>query len=246
MTTKRGSKKQAKRERNPAALPELSAAELAAEFLADNEVRDEEVVDLIIEHGFERLGHPLAVSPRGLRDLVSWAVNGEAVYEEIAALPEVLPRWAEWAARRGRLSEEDRTELVEQLPYITARCEQEVEEFRHAVHSFQSYLDGVDPGDAEAVAEAVARRGFAVPQEPTSLDPADEEDRGLLVRSRESEPAAEAVANQLWHNDPPQVWQAAQRLLDAGVDRDAAFRLLARTLRQHPDRYVQALAELGR
>jgi hypothetical protein len=37
----------------------------------------------------------------------------------------------------------------------------------------------------------------------------------------------EVIANQLWDNDPPEVWQAAQRLRDQGVDRhDILHRLL--------------------
>jgi hypothetical protein len=83
------------------------------------------------------------------------------------------------------------------------------------------------------------------------LDPADPDDRRLLIEGEHPEyhhvltdPAAgdeiegvnprlhlsihEIVANQLWQDDPPEVWQAARRLQDRGVDRhDILHRLMA-------------------
>jgi hypothetical protein len=46
----------------------------------------------------------------------------------------------------------------------------------------------------------------------------------------------EVIANQLWDNDPPEVWQAALRLRDQGVDRhDILHRLLDLMVRHmHP------------
>jgi hypothetical protein len=37
----------------------------------------------------------------------------------------------------------------------------------------------------------------------------------------------EVVANQLWDNDPPEVWQTAQRLLAAGYERPEILPMLA-------------------
>jgi len=51
---------------------------------------------------------------------------------------------------------------------------------------------------------------------------------------------------QLWDGDPPQVWQAARRLRDAGRSRDRVLDRLARTWDAHPgddQRYVAALTE---
>ena len=36
----------------------------------------------------------------------------------------------------------------------------------------------------------------------------------------------EVVANQLWHDDPPEMWTTAQRLTDAGHDRHTVLHML--------------------
>ncbi|HEY3480195.1 MAG TPA: DUF1841 family protein, partial [Streptomyces sp.] len=88
------------------------------------------------------------------------------------------------------------------------------------------------------------------------LDPADPDDRRLLIEGEHPEyhqvltdPAAgdeiggvnprlhlsihEIVANQLWADDPPEVWQAARRLRDRGVDRhEILHRLMAAAVDQ--------------
>jgi hypothetical protein len=68
----------------------------------------------------------------------------------------------------------------------------------------------------------------------------------------------EVIANQLWDNDPPEVWQAARRLRDQGVDRhDILHRLLeVMVTHMHPvmvdkkpfdtDAYRRDLDYLGR
>jgi tetratricopeptide (TPR) repeat protein len=113
------------------------------------------------------------------------------------------------------------------------------------------------------------------------LDPSDEDDRTILIRSEhpefddafEQEDVAtgspgetmnprlhvvlhEAVANQIWHDDPPEVWQTAQRLTAAGYERHEVLHMLASVLVeeiwsvQHDgapydrDRYLAALEEL--
>jgi Domain of unknown function (DUF1841) len=64
------------------------------------------------------------------------------------------------------------------------------------------------------------------------------------------------VAKQLWDGDPPEVWPAAKRLLDAGVDRHEVLHRLAAlmaervyaTLRGEPPEiaeYRRKLAALG-
>jgi Domain of unknown function (DUF1841) len=40
----------------------------------------------------------------------------------------------------------------------------------------------------------------------------------------------EIVANQLWNDDPPEVWQTAQRLLDAGYERHEVLDMLGSAL----------------
>jgi hypothetical protein len=84
------------------------------------------------------------------------------------------------------------------------------------------------------------------------LDPSDENDRSMLILAEHPElhraieadldeihthgttvnprlhlAMHEIVANQLWADDPPEVWQTAQRLLDAGYERHEILHMLA-------------------
>jgi hypothetical protein len=113
------------------------------------------------------------------------------------------------------------------------------------------------------------------------LDASDPDERALLIRGEHPElhealadldfdtDAAgfsprfhltmhEVIANQLWDDDPPEVWQVAQRLRDQGVDRhDILHRLLELMVtHMHPvmvdkkpfdtDAYQRDLDALGR
>ena len=104
------------------------------------------------------------------------------------------------------------------------------------------------------------RRQFAAPRttgefddiDLSLLDPADPDDRHILIRAEhpELEPALESgrreihldgetinptlhitmhevVANQLWDDKPPEVWETAQRLLAAGYERHEILHMLA-------------------
>ena len=87
------------------------------------------------------------------------------------------------------------------------------------------------------------------------LDPADEDQRALLIRAEHPELAEaikrgdeeieidgqainprlhltihEVLAKQLWENDPPEVWQTARRLLDAGYERHEILHMLGSAL----------------
>jgi hypothetical protein len=68
----------------------------------------------------------------------------------------------------------------------------------------------------------------------------------------------EVIANQLWADDPPEVWQASRRLRDADVDRHDVLHELLSALVEHmhpalasgtpfdTDAYRRALNSLGR
>jgi hypothetical protein len=87
------------------------------------------------------------------------------------------------------------------------------------------------------------------------LDPANEGERIVLIRAEHPELAEaidrgeeeieidgqvmnprlhltihEIVATQLWDNDPPEVWQTARRLLDAGYERHEIPHMLGSAL----------------
>jgi hypothetical protein len=62
------------------------------------------------------------------------------------------------------------------------------------------------------------------------LDPDDPDDRGVLLEQADVTPLSPAVsvvrevmATQIEDGDPPQVWAAAERLVAAGLDRDAVL-----------------------
>lgn len=88
------------------------------------------------------------------------------------------------------------------------------------------------------------------------LDPADPDERGLLIKGEHPEyhdaladpsfdgemdghsprlhlTMHEIIANQLWDNDPPEVWQAAQRLRDNGMDRHDILHELLGVMIEH-------------
>jgi hypothetical protein len=111
--------------------------------------------------------------------------------------------------------------------------------------------------DPAATAALLARRWFAVPTIATHLngdgvevDPADEDQRELLIVAEHpqfrhvlDDPFSDElvdginprlhvvmhriIANQLWDDTPPEVWQAARRLLAAGHDRHDILHALA-------------------
>jgi hypothetical protein len=91
------------------------------------------------------------------------------------------------------------------------------------------------------------------------LDPTEQEDRRLMIIAEhpeyhealadESSPGEvdgvdpalhiamhEIVATQLWDNDPPEAWQAAQRLSAAGIDRMDVLHALAGVVSRHVHR----------
>ena len=96
--------------------------------------------------------------------------------------------------------------------------------------------------------EALPRRAFAFGvlegwhngTDLSSLDPADPEDRRTLIAADHATPAPGgvgrhidrhlALADRLWRGDPPELWEAAQRLLDAGQDRHLVLHALMAVL----------------
>jgi len=75
-----------------------------------------------------------------------------------------------------------------------------------------------------------------------ALDPARPADRRILLEADHDTPAGRAagaghidrhlaLADRLWRGDPPELWEAAQRLLDLGEDRHAVLHTLMDTIR---------------
>jgi hypothetical protein len=148
-------------------------------------------------------------------------------------------------------------------------------------------LDEVRPEDLPDVLERRMFAAPAVgtrigDEEFPFLDPSDPDDRGMLIEGEhpeyhdalaapgsESDPVGEVsprlhitvheiVANQLWDDDPPEVWQAAKRLTATGMDRHDVLHAIGEVLVEHlhgaltgsgpsdPAGYVAQIDELGR
>lgn len=152
-----------------------------------------------------------------------------------------------------------------------------------------AHLDDLSPDASPAeVEDVLGGRVFTMAcsgatigdEEFPELDPADPDERGLLIQGEHSgyhqavtDPVGEGeidgvdprphlifheiIANQLWADDPPEVWQAA-RLREKDVDRHDVPRTLAAVLAEHlyfvlareerydADAHRRALKALGR
>jgi hypothetical protein len=75
-----------------------------------------------------------------------------------------------------------------------------------------------------------------------ALDPAKPGHRRILLEADHDSPIGQssgeehidrhlALADRLWRGDPPELWEAAQRLLDLGEDRHAVLHTLMDTIR---------------
>ena len=98
------------------------------------------------------------------------------------------------------------------------------------------------------------RRAFAFPllrgiyhgTDLGRLDPARPEDRRALMAADHEDqfgpPVSDqhldrhvALADRLWRDDPPELWDAAQRLLDLGEDRHSVLHTLLNAIREAGD-----------
>lgn len=230
-------------------------ATLAARFLASREAEElsdlsaaGRCVDRIIEYGCTRdFGRPLRVSPvKCEMFLLDWLPRKIFLTPpEQDAMPHVLAAWVRWAGRRTGLPE--------------AGVRVTLDAVWDATHKFgEAYRDPVTFGLDRALVEkllpdgdleALPRRAFALPfltGSLASLDPSDPADRRELL-SFEHPGATEAelegyeqLAVRLWRNDPPDLWETAQHLLDQGVERHLLVHRLMLLVVEH-DRDRRAL-----
>jgi hypothetical protein len=229
-------------------------AMLAAEFLASDEAEDlsdrgsaSHCADRIIDYGCDKdFGRPLRMSPTKVETfLLGWLPRKVMLsFAEQDAMPHVLAAWVRWAGRRRGLSEAVITESLEAV-------------FNSMGAFAQAYRDPAEFGLDYALVrrllpdgdlEALPRRAFAFPvlegwhsgSDLSILDPADPNDRRALLAADHATPAPGGVgrhierhmgvADRLWRGDPPELWEAAQRLLDAGQDRHLVLHALMAVL----------------
>jgi hypothetical protein len=275
-------------EPEPVEPPKLLSTEDQAEaidafFRAATDLEDTEAARVcalrLIEFGVEHdPRRPLRVGPDKLASFVDLVDDGaiELTEEQDEALEKVLPAWARWGAWRDGLPED----AVE--PLLEAVEDRLYERALESEAGVDSYLDGFEDLDEQSVADLLERRQFAIPSvyteiadEEVELDPADPEQRRLLVIGEHSDfqaslaeddldeesflqiAAHTTVVDQLWDDEPPELWQAAQRLLRRGLDRTQVLDELAGVLQQRLetgegeglefdiDDYCRALDELS-
>jgi hypothetical protein len=248
---------------------------LVAEFLASDEAEDlsdrtsaSRCADHIVSYGCDRdFGRPLRMSPVKVSTfLLDWLPRKVMLTAaEQEAIPHVLAAWARWAGRRRGLSQQAIAETLDAVFDST-------EKFAAAYRDPTTF--GLDPAllarllpDADL--EALARRAFAFPLlsgwyggvDLGTLNPADPADRRILLaadhddglaRDSEARHAGQAhidshlaLADRLWRGDPPELWEAAQRLLDIGEDRHVVLHSLMDTIRQAGPRQVDIAVALA-
>jgi hypothetical protein len=245
---------------------------LVAEFLASDEAEDlsdtraaSRCADHIIDYGCDRdFGRPLRMSPAKVATfLLDWLPRKVLLQpSEQHAMPHVLAAWVRWAGRRQALAA---SVIAETLDAV----------FDSMGTFAQVYHDPTAFGlDASLVArllpdgdlEALPRRAFAFPvlrgmfggTDLAELDPAEPADRRTLLAADHNDANGRptgplhidrhlVLADRLWRGDPPELWEAAQRLLDRGEDRHAVLHTLMYAVRDagaDPASLIAALREL--
>ncbi|WP_049573041.1 hypothetical protein [Nonomuraea sp. SBT364] len=244
-------------------------AMLAAEFLASDAAEHlsdpsaaSRCADHIIDYGCEQdFGRPLRVSPTKCETfLLDWLPRKVMLSQaEQEAMPHALSAWVRFAAARTGLPEQG---LKATLDAVWEAIGKFPEAYRDPT-SFgldRPLLERLLPdGDLSAL----ARRAFAFPflqgvhngVDLDRLNPADEADRRTLleidhVGEIDEEHLAwhEEIATRLWEGDPPQLWEAAQRLLDLGHDRHDVLHVLieiAERIGGDPEELAAALDDIA-
>jgi hypothetical protein len=229
-------------------------AALVAQFLASDdaeEVSDRQAAsrcaDHIVDYGCDRdFGRPLRVSPdKAETFLLDWLPRKVVLSKaEQEAMPHVLLAWIRWAGSRTGLTE----------PAVRATLDAVFDAMRtfptvyRDPASFGLEPDMVDRLLPDGDLEALARRLFAVPllrgsyrgTDLSTLKPGLPADRRTLLAADHDDGSQRvsaehldqhvALADRLWRGDPPELWEAAQRLLDLGRKRHDVLHLLIDTI----------------
>ena len=178
------------------------------------------------------------------------------------AMPHVLLAWVRWAGKRSGLAEGSvvaTLDAVFESMRTFATVYRDPASFGLEPHMVRRLLPDGD-------LEALARRVFAFPllsggyqgTDLATLNPARPADRATLLAADHDDADAGSVsgehvqqhvalADRLWRGDPPELWEAAQRLLDLGEDRHEVLHTLIETIRAagpHERDIAAALADL--
>lgn len=218
-------------------------AMLVAEFLASDEAEDlsdrnaaSRCADHIVDHGCDQdFGRPLRVSPaKAEAFLLSWLPRKVMLTAaEQHAMPHVLVAWTRWAGARSGL---DIAAISKTLDAVFEAMGTFITVYRDPA-SFGLEPDLVGRLLPDRDLEALPRRALAFGvlegtfrgTDLGLLDPANGHDRRILLEADHDYPGGRvsskhidrhaAVSERLWRGDPPELWEAAQRMLDLGMPR---------------------------
>jgi hypothetical protein len=247
-------------------------AMLVAEFLASDEAEDlsdrqaaSRCADHIVEYGCDRdFGQPLRMSPAKVEAfLLDWLPRKVMLSPgEQDAIPHVLLAWVRWAGARTGMPAGPLAATLDAV-FDAMRA------FPNVYHDPASF--GLEPALVARLLpdrdlEALPRRAFAFPllrgtyhgTDLAGLDPASPADRPALLSADHEDQFGPpvttehldrhvALADRLWRGDPPELWDAAQRLLDLGEDRHSVLHALIGAIRaagDDEDEIAAALADL--
>jgi hypothetical protein len=243
-----------------------------AEDLSDRQAASK-CADRIIDYGCDQdFRRPLRMSPIKVeRFLLDWLPRKVVLRPtEQEAMPHVLAAWTRWAGRRSGMGSSAITETLDAVFESIgafAKTYRDPESFGLDRELINRLLPDGD-------LEALARRTFAFPllagrhggMDLDRLDPSDPADRRTLLAASHapgSQPGEGrhgahsdagahldrhvALADRLWRGEPPELWEAAQRLLDLGTEWHEALHVLMETLDEagpDEDDILAALSDL--
>jgi hypothetical protein len=162
------------------------------------------------------------------------------------AMPHVLAAWARWAGRRRGLDSDVVNQTVDAVYAAMGPFTQVYRD--PSSFGLDTKLVGRLLPDADL--EALPRRAFAFPVlrgryrgiDLGALDPAQPDARRTLLAADHDDahgrPASDqhirrhlVLSDRLWRGDPPELWDAAQRMLDRGEDKHAVQHTLMYLIR---------------
>jgi hypothetical protein len=221
---------------------------------------------------------PLVTGPLLLERILLWVlpVTMTAPDRYGTEIPPFMRAWTRWLADRHDLPRRQRRQLMVRLEFMLKRfttlwADQSINPLRRYIQDQPDEVATV----GELLVPIMKRRTFAIarPEErnaglvqardgspsrhASELDAADEADRklitilGLTARGLPQDrfDSYTAVTEQIWADNPPEVWAAAQRMLDSGQTRDTILDRLAgtwnKTAAQNAGSYAAALARLA-